>query len=143
MYFEDYELGHTFTTRTRTVTEADIVNFAGLTGDFHELHMSEEWARSGPFGRRIAHGALIFSLSTGLTIQMGDTDEILAFYGIDRLRFVKPTFIGDTIRVNKRVTGKEPKGAGRGVVTMETSVLNQRGEVVCVYEDKVLVKARA
>ncbi len=143
MYFEDYELGHTFTTRSRTVTEADVVNFAGLTGDFHELHMSEEWAKSGPFGRRIAHGALVFSISTGLTIQMGDTAEILAFYGIDRLRFTKPTFLGDTLHVTKRVTGKEPKGAGRGVVTMETSVINQRNEAVCVYEDKVLVKARA
>ncbi|MDQ3010538.1 MAG: dehydratase, partial [Acidobacteriota bacterium] len=63
-FFEDYELNDTVISRTRTITEADIVNFAGLSGDFHELHMSEEFARNGPFGRRIAHGALIFSIST-------------------------------------------------------------------------------
>jgi len=82
-YFEDYKLGDTVTSGTRTVTEADIVNFAGLSGDFHELHMSEEFARRGPFGRRIAHGALVFSISTGLTIQMGGHENIIAFYGVD------------------------------------------------------------
>lgn len=142
MYFEDYEIGRETQTRSRTVTEADIVNFAGLTGDFHQLHMSEEWAKAGPFGRRIAHGALVFSISTGLTIQMGDIDEIIAFYGVEKLRFVNPTFIGDTIHVVKKVLAKEPKGPGRGVVTMETRVLKQTGDPVCVYVDKVLVKAR-
>ena len=87
--FDDYQLDEILLTRTRTITEADIVNFAGLSGDFHELHMSEEYAKRGPFGRRIAHGALIFSISTGLMIQMGASENILAFYGLDKLRFVK------------------------------------------------------
>lgn len=69
-FFDDYKLDNTVTSRTRTITEADIVNFAGLSGDFHELHMSEEFAKREPFGRRITHGALIFSISTGLTMRL-------------------------------------------------------------------------
>ena len=83
MYFDDYVVGTVTTSRGRTVTEADIVNFAGLSGDFVELHMNEEYAKRGPFGRRIAHGALIFSISTGLTVQMiPDHEAIIAFYGV-------------------------------------------------------------
>jgi 3-hydroxybutyryl-CoA dehydratase len=142
-YFEDFTVGATSTSRSRTITEADIVNFAGLTGDFVELHMSETYAAKGPFGRRIAHGALIFSISTGLMIQMGDImDTVIAFYGVDKLRFVKPVFIGDTIHVQKKVTAKDAKAADRGVVTSETTVLNQNDEPVVVYSDKVMVKIR-
>lgn len=132
------------TSRGRTVTEADIVNFAGLSGDFVELHMNEVYAANGPFGKRIAHGALVFSISTGLSVQMNQIqDTVVAFYGIDKLRFTRPVFIGDTIHVVKKVTAREPKGPGRGVVTFETTVLNQNGEPVLIYSDKVLVKARA
>lgn len=142
-YFEEFTLGAISTSRTRTITEADIVNFAGLSGDFVELHMSETYAAKGPFGRRIAHGALIFSISTGLMIQIGDvTDTVIAFYGVDKLRFVKPVFIGDTIHVVKKVMAKDAKGVDRGVVTSETTVVNQNGEAVVVYTDKVLIKGR-
>src|SRR5579872_6054435 len=117
MYFEDYAIGDVATSRSRTITETDIVNFAGLSGDFVELHMSEEYAREGPFGRRIAHGLLVLSISSGLMVQMGQTtDTVIAFYGIDRLRFTKPTFIGDTVRVEKEVLAAERKGADRGVI---------------------------
>src|ERR1700691_3605551 len=107
MYFEDYVVDHVRTSRGRTITEADVVNFAGLSGDFVELHVNEEYARKGPFGRRIAHGALIFSISTGLMVQMTSGHEaIIAFYGVDNLRFVAPVFIGDTIHVSRRVVEK-------------------------------------
>jgi 3-hydroxybutyryl-CoA dehydratase len=120
------------------------VNFAGLSGDFIELHMSEAYAAKGPFGRRIAHGALVFSISTGLTVQTVKIDDtVIAFYGMDKLRFTRPVFIGDTIHVVKKVIAKHPKGTDRGVVTFETTVLNQKGETVMVYTDKLLVKARA
>jgi acyl dehydratase len=143
-YFEDFSVDHVTKSRTRTVTEADIVNFAGLSGDFVELHMSESYAAKGPFGRRIAHGALVFSISTGLSVQMNQiTDTVIAFYGVDKLRFTHPVFIGDTIHVRKKVLSKEPKGADRGVVTFETSVVNQNDELVLVYTDKVLLKGRA
>ena len=141
-YFEDYELNSTATSGTRTITEADIVNFAGLSGDFHELHMSEEFARRGPFGRRIAHGALVFSISTGLTIQMGDSESIIAFYGVDKLRFTHPTFIGDTIRVSKVVIEKQAKDDRRGVVAFETRVINQDDQTVVIYQDRVMVLRR-
>ena len=86
MYFEDCTIGEVRTSRGRTITETDIVNFAGLSGDFVELHMNEEYARNGPFGKRIAHGALVFSISTGLMVQMTvnqDGKPVLTY--IDRL----------------------------------------------------------
>lgn len=140
--FDDYQLAETLVSRTRTITEADIVAFAGLSGDFHELHMSEEFAKRGPFGKRIAHGALIFSISTGLTIQVDASKHIIAFYGVDKLRFVKPVFIGDTLYVKKRVVELTPKDDRRGVVAFETTVLNQHHEPVIVYLDRVLVGRR-
>lgn len=142
-YFEDFTVGHLSESRGRTITEADIVNFAGLSGDFIELHTNEEYARQSAFGKRIAHGALIFSVSTGLMTQMNlINDTVLAFYGVDKLRFTKPVFIGDTVRVQKRVLEIQEKGADRGVVTFATTVLNQHGDAVIVYEDKLLLKRR-
>ena len=104
--------------------------------------MSEEFARRGPFGRRIAHGALVFSISTGLTIQMGDSESIIAFYGVDKLRFTHPTFIGDTIRVSKVVIEKQAKDDRRGVVAFETRVINQDEQTVVIYQDRVMVLRR-
>jgi len=144
LYFEDYVVDVVTKSRGRTVSEADIVNFAGLSGDFVELHMNEEYARRGPFGKRIAHGALIFSISTGLTVQMTpDHEAIIAFYGVDKLRFVAPVFIGDTVHVTKRVVDKQVKEGKRGVVTFETTVMNQDNQPVVVYTDRLMVKARA
>lgn len=144
LYFEDFALESISTTRSRTVTESDIMNFAGLSGDFIELHVSEPYSAAGPFGKRIAHGALVFSISTGLSIQLNQIqDTVIAFYGVDKLRFTKPVFIGDTIHVVKKVIAKQPKGERRGLVTFETKVLNQHGDSVVVYQDKLLLKARA
>ncbi len=144
MYFEDYVVDAVATSRGRTITEADIVNFAGLSGDFVELHMNEEYARRGPFGRRIAHGALIFSISTGLMVQMTRNPEaIVAFYGVDKLRFVAPVFIGDTIHVTQRVLEKQAKNAERGVIASEITVLNQDSKPVVVYTTRLMVKTRA
>ncbi len=143
MYFEDYSIDQVRTSRGRTITEADIVNFAGLSGDFVELHVNEEYAKNGPFGRRIAHGALIFSISTGLMTQMtSDHEAIVAFRGVDELRFVAPVFIGDTIHVSKKTVGKNSKDGIRGLVTFETVVLNQDGKPVLTYIDRLMVKCR-
>ncbi len=141
--FEDFALESVSTSRTRTITETDIVNFAGISGDFVELHMSETYAAAGPFGRRIAHGTLVFSIAVGLGVQMNQVqDTVIAFYGVDRLRFTQPVFIGDTIHVAKRVISKTEKEPGRGLVTFETSVFNQNQELVLIYSDKVLLKTR-
>lgn len=143
MYFEDYAVDSVTVSRGRTITESDIVTFAGLSGDFVELHVNEEYAKRGPFGKRIAHGALIFSISTGLMIQMtGNLEAIVAFYGVDKLRFVAPVFIGDTIRVSRRVVEKQLKNAERGVVAFENTVLNQDDRPVVVYTALLMVKRR-
>src|SRR5881628_2360608 len=111
LYYEDFQAGMSFESRGRTITEADIVNFAGLSGDFIELHTNEEYARQSPFGRRIAHGALVFSVSIGLMTQMNLINEtVMAFYGVDKLRFTKPVFPGDTVHVIKRVMEAQEKG---------------------------------
>jgi 3-hydroxybutyryl-CoA dehydratase len=144
LYFEDYVVDSISTSRGRTITEADIVNFAGLSGDNVELHMNEEYAKRGPFGRRIAHGALIFSVSTGLMVQMTrDPQAIVAFYGVDKLRFVAPVFIGDTIHVSQRVLEKQVKNAERGVIASEITVLNQDSKPVVIYVTRLMVKTRA
>jgi 3-hydroxybutyryl-CoA dehydratase len=143
LYYEDYEIDAVTTSRGRTITESDIVNFAGLSGDFVELHMNEEYARSGPFGRRIAHGALIFSISTGLMVNLpGEQEAVVAFYGVDRLRFTAPVFIGDTIHVSRRVIEKHMKEDGRGVIASEMTVLNQDAKPVVVYIARLMVKVR-
>ena len=106
--------------------------------------MNEEYARNGPFGKRIAHGALIFSISTGLMVQMTVNQEaIVAFRGVDQLRFVAPVFIGDTIHVVKKTVDRHTKDGVRGLVTFETTVLNQDGIAVLTYIDRLMVKCRA
>jgi 3-hydroxybutyryl-CoA dehydratase len=106
--------------------------------------MNEEYAKRGPFGRRIAHGALIFSISTGQMVQMTRNPEaIVAFYGVDKLRFVSPVFIGDTIHVSQRVIEKTLKNAERGVIASEITVLNQDAKPVVVYTTRLMVKTRA
>jgi len=142
-YFEDFEPGEESTTAGRTITETDIVNFAGITGDWNEIHTNKELADRGPFKQRIAHGALVFSVATGLSVRLGQTaDTVIAFYGLDRLRFVKPTFIGDTIRVKQRVESKSERDEHSGIITMLNEVMNQRDEVVVSYTAKVLLKRR-
>ena len=143
LYFEDFEVSGDLVTRGRTITEADLVAFAGLTGDYTELHTNEEYAKSTKFGRRIAHGALIFGISMGLSTRTNLLDDtLLAFAGVDKLRFVSPVFIGDTIHAVKHVAERKELGTGQGTVEFETRVLNQKGELVLVYRDKMLVKKR-
>ncbi|HEX4948107.1 MAG TPA: MaoC/PaaZ C-terminal domain-containing protein [Blastocatellia bacterium] len=142
-FFEDFVVGAESISAGRTITEADIVNFAGLTGDWYELHTNKEWAAQGPFGQRIAHGALIFSIATGLALRMDPPSEgLMAFYGLDRLRFVKPTFIGDTIHVRQTVIEATERDNKSGIITAQTDVINQHEQVVVSYTAKVLYKRR-
>lgn len=142
-FFEDFAEGETLHSCGRTITETDIVNFCGISGDFIPFHSNEEVARRSMFGARIAHGALIFSISTGLWTQLEALhDSVMAFYGVDRMRFTKPVFIGDTIALTKKVDEKQERGEDRGLVTFETTVFNQKGETVLVYTDKILIARR-
>lgn len=139
LYYEDFEPGMEFETPGRTVTEADIVNFAGVSGDFYSLHTDEEFAARTIYGGRIAHGLLVVSIVTGLWFRLGIFDgTLIALYGIDRLRFIKPVRPGDTVRAKLTVLEKAEKEKG-GLVTIRNEVYNQRGELVAVFDAKVLM----
>lgn len=141
-FFKDYEMGATRETLGRTLTETDIVLHAGQTGDFYPHHMDAEWCKTQEFGQRIAHGTLIFSIGVGMTA--GEVNPEAFSYGYDRLRFIKPVFIGDTIHV--RVTIKEkretPKRPDYGMVVELCEVFNQRGQVVLACEHLLMVKRK-
>jgi len=139
-YFEDFTAGEIAVTRARTITETDIVNFAALTGDWYPLHTDIEYAKKGPFGERIAHGLLILSIANGL-MPLYDM-AIVAFYGMDKVRFTAPTKIGDTIHVELEVVEKQDKGDIGGVITLKEYVKNQRGENVALSTKKVLIAKR-
>jgi len=126
-YFEDFEVGMEFVTLGRTMTEADIVNFCGFSGDFNPLHTDAQYASEQPFGERIAHGMCGFSMATGLLVRLNILEgTIAAFFGIDQWRFRAPIRIGDTIHVMVKVLEKkESKKGGRGLVVLELDVLNQ------------------
>lgn len=132
MYFEEYEVGQTIITEGRTITDADIVNFAGISGDFNPLHTDESYASKSPFGKRVAHGALVLSIATGLAYRMRFLEgTVLAFRSIDEWKFSAPVYIGDTIRCEVKVTEvKEAKRLGGGMVTFDVKVLNQEDKMV-------------
>ena len=141
-FFEDYTVGATRETLGRTITETDIVLHAGQTGDFYPHHMDAEWCKTQDFKQRIAHGTLIFSVAVGMTA--GAINPEAFSYGYDRLRFIKPVFIGDTIRV--RVTLKEKrehKKPGHGVVSELVEVFNQRNETVLACDHLLLVRKKS
>jgi len=143
MFFEDFKEGMVLESPGRTITIVDIVNFAGVSGDFNPIHVDEEYARKTLFGRRIAHGVLTLAVMTGLWDSMGFLrGTVIAFYGIDKLRFTKPVYPGDTVKVRITVVEKKEKEKG-GVVTLRNEVLNQNGEVVLVCDAKLLMKKKS
>ena len=141
--FDEVEVGDTIETAARTVTEADIVNFAGVSGDFNDLHLDAEKMADSDYGERIAMGALVFSMTTGLLWQARGTDSgVVAMYGVDELRFVAPVFVGDTISVESEVVEADPydhpEASGR--VRYEATVTNQREDVVLTCQLLALVR---
>lgn len=141
-YFESFEIGETFESKTRTVTEADVTTFAGLSGDYTEIHVSEAVAEDTVFGSRVAHGPLVFSIGIGLTTQIGYSEgTVIGLYGIDNMRFPNPVFLGDTIRAVQEVADLREKEKG-GVVTLETTVYNQDDEVCVVWDHSKMIEYR-
>ena len=141
MFFDDLIPDTTASSAERTITEADVMSFARLTGDFVKLHTDEEFAKRTSYGRRIAHGALVFSVSIGLATEMHLFDDaLIAFVGVDKLRFVAPVFLGDTVHVVKTVVERKPLDASKGTVTFASRVLNERGELVLTYRDRLLIE---
>ena len=130
-YFENLEVGHEFETPGRTITEADIVTFAGLSGDHHPLHTDASFAAKGPYKRRIAHGMLSLSIVSGLVMQLGILERsILAFRELT-CKFSKPVFIGDTIYARLEVAStKAMRRIGGGLVNFQMKVYNQHEQIV-------------
>ncbi len=143
-YFEEFKEGMQFLTLGRTMTEADIVNFSGFTGDFNPLHTDAQYASESVFGERIAHGMCGLSMATGLLVRLNIFEgTIVAFYGIDQLRFRAPIKIGDTIHVvAKVIEKKESKKEGEGLVAFQVNVVNQDGTSVMEGVVKTLMKKR-
>ena len=141
-YFEDYDIGEGRTSYGRTITETDFVVHAGHTGDFFPHHMDAEFMKTQAFGQRIAHGTMVFSIGVGLTASV--INPVAFSYGYDRMRFVRPVFIGDTIHTRTTITGKEddPKRATHGRVIERNEVVNQKGEVVLAADHIYIVERR-
>ena len=143
-HFEELRIGDTLVTHRRTVTEADIVNFAGISGDYFYAHMDDIAAKESLFERRVAHGYFVLSAAAGLFVDPAP-GPVLANYGLESLRFVKPVYIGDTLQAKltcKQKTAKEtpPDGVPQGVVAWDVEVTNQANEPVAVYTILTLVK---
>jgi acyl dehydratase len=142
IYYEDYRLGSVRLTHGRTITETDFVVHAGHTGDFFPHHLDAEFMKTTPFGQRIAHGTMIFAIGVGLTATL--INPVAFSYGYDRLRFIRPVFIGDTIRTRVTIAAKEddPRRSGQGRVIERCEVLNHRDEVVLAADHILLVEKR-
>ena len=140
-YFEDFQVGDKIVTHGRTITEADVVMFAAFSGDWHPLHTDVEYAKKGPFKERIAHGFLVLSVASGL-LPLSEI-AIIAFYGIDKLRFVNPVKLLDTIHVEFETVEKQERDERGGVITFRQTVRNQRGEEVAVGTMRTFIARRA
>lgn len=134
-YFEEFSVGDKFVTPARTITEADIVSYSGLSGDYNLIHTDEEFAKTTIFGTRIAHGPLVIAIAAGLLFRLGLLDGTsMALLGLN-IKFVKPVLPGDTIKCVVEVIGKrETKKADRGILTLKLQILNQRQETVIEAE---------
>jgi acyl dehydratase len=143
LYFDDVEIGQEWESGGRTVTEADIVNYAGVSGDFNPIHIDHEFARKTPFGRPLAHGLLVWAISSGLGLYAPPM-RTLAFLSVREWHFRQPVYVGDTIRVHSKVLAKEVRANGRrGIITWERKILNQQDKVVQEGITLTLVEGRA
>jgi acyl dehydratase len=147
IYWEDLPVGTSYMTSSRTITEADVAAFAALTGDFNRVHVDAEYAKGTIFGQRIAHGMLVAAFMAGLTSR-SIPNQLMegALFSVleNRLKFPKPTFIGDTIRVEIEVVEqKQTSRPDRGIIGFMRKAINQRGEMVAELAATCLLKRRA
>lgn len=143
LYFEEFEVGMALETRGRTITETDVVNFAGISGDFNPMHTDADYAKTTQFEQRVSHGLLGLSMASGLAYQLGFMEgTVLAFTGLE-WKFRAPVFIGETIRVQASVKKlRAMKAAGGGFVTLDVKVLKQDDSVAQKGEWTVLIASR-
>ncbi len=144
LYFEQYEIGMEITSQGRTITEADINAFAGLSGDFNQIHTDEVYASNSAFGQRVARGLLVTSIVSGLAVQTGFMEgTVIAFREISQWKFSNPVFIGDTVTVVIQVTNtKKMSRLNGGAVTFNLNVYNQSNSVVQRGEWVILLKSQ-
>ncbi|MCY3796849.1 MAG: MaoC/PaaZ C-terminal domain-containing protein [Chloroflexi bacterium] len=130
LYFEEFEIGATMRTRGRTITEADLVNFAALTGDYNPMHTDADYAKDSFMGQRVAHGLLTLSYAVGQAYQLGILERtVLGFRGVE-MKFSSPVYIGDTIHVELKVSEtKAARRLGGGTVVLETRIIKQDGTI--------------
>jgi len=144
VYFEDLEPGQEITTASRTITEADIVAFAGLSGDYHALHTDEVAASDGPYGRRIAHGLLSLSIASGLVARLGLFEESIVAFRELSCKFRRPVFVGDTVHTVVRVhSTKALERLAGGLAELRVRMYNQENELVHSGVWKVVMRCRA
>ena len=142
-YFEEFEIGNEVVSPARTITEADVVMFAGLTGDYNQLHTDEEFAKTTPFGRRIAHGLLVLSYAVGLLGRLGFIEGTALAFRELTWKFSQPVFMGDTVHVKARCRELKPMARlGGGLVIFDLSVVNQEGKTVQKGEWHVLMASK-
>ncbi|WP_232319153.1 MULTISPECIES: MaoC/PaaZ C-terminal domain-containing protein [Sporosarcina] len=146
LFYEDFQVGDVYFSPSRTVTEADIVNFAGLSGDYNALHTDEEYARDSIFGQRIAHGMLGMVIASGLFTRTDlngrMSPTLLALLGIDSWKFISPIKINDTIRLEIEIADKrETSQGGKGIVFFKRKVINQNGDLLQEGTTPMLIEA--
>lgn len=136
-WFDDMEQGDEEFTRRRTVTETDVVSWCMFSGDWFPIHTDAVYAAESMFGARLAPGFMVVAIAGGLVVP-ADSEAILAQYGVDRIRYPTPTFIGDSVRVRNTITKLADRGDGTGVVDLEWNILNQNDTVTCSVQIRVL-----
>jgi len=142
-YFEDFQLGEKIVTRGRTITEADFVLFAAISGDWHPIHIDIEFAKQTQFEERILHGMGVLALTSGLiSPEHFMPMAFVAFYGMDKVRFTTPTKIGDTLHAELEVTNKQEKTEKFGVIEELITIKNQKGEEAASYLSKYMIARR-
>jgi acyl dehydratase len=143
-YFEEFEVGMSYTSPGRTVTESDIVSFAGISGDYTQIHTDVEFSKGTMLGKRVAHGLLGLAIASGLAVRTGVLEgTVIAFREIAEWKFIKPIYIGDTVHLVQKVTElKSLPRLGGGAVNIELRLLNQHDDVVMKGVWKVLVSSK-
>lgn len=141
-FFEDFEIGEEIITEGRTITRSDVVNFAGVSGDFEPLHLDKEFGEKTVFKENIAHGMCIMAVASGNIARTGILKNAVAFYGIDEWRFTKPLFFGDTIRVKVKVENKTDTKPDRGIVDLFLEIINQNDEVLQKGKWRPMIKKK-
>lgn len=142
-YFDDFEIGETFTTNGRTITDADQLNYAAVSGNYDPIHLDGEMMADSEFGDRLVYGYLVLNVMEGQKVQLGLIDDsVIAFYGIDEARFSNPVMIGDTIHTELTVLELEERDDESGILVLEEKGITQDDETAVVAETRTLIRKR-